>query len=64
MQTELRHLPEFLTAEEFFKLMRIGRNTGYEALRRGDFPSIRVGRRLLIPRAAIERLVQEAVEGS
>jgi len=29
----------------------------YEALRRKDFPSIRVGRRLLVPRVAFERIL-------
>lgn len=60
MHVRLEELPEFLTAEEFFKLMRIGRTAGYEALRRGDFPSIRVGKKILVPRSAIERIVQKA----
>lgn len=62
--TLLKDLPEFLTAEEFFELMRIGRNAGYDVLRRGDFPSIRAGRRILIPRAAIEKAITEKLEES
>ncbi len=35
----------------------LGRNASYEAARRGDIPTIRVGRLLRVPVAAIERKV-------
>ncbi len=41
--------------EEFFPAM--SRGSFYVALRRGDIPSLRVGRRFLIPRSAIERFL-------
>lgn len=34
---------------------RLGRAAFYEAIRRGEVPSIRLGRRILIPRRAAER---------
>jgi excisionase family DNA binding protein len=49
-----------LTIPEAAKALGIGRNAGYEAARRGDIPTIRIGKRLLVPRAALERMLQGA----
>lgn len=49
------------TVEEAARLLGIGRNTAYEAVARGEVPVIRVGRRLLVPRAALERLMEPSV---
>lgn len=46
-----------LTVEEAAQLLGIGRNTAYEAIRRGELPSLRIGRRLVVPRAALEQLL-------
>jgi excisionase family DNA binding protein len=43
--------------EEAAKLLGIGRNHCYEAAKRGEIPCIRIGRRLLIPRAALEEML-------
>ena len=42
--------PMTYTVEEVAALMRIARNSAYEGVRSGAIPSIRVGRRYLIPR--------------
>jgi excisionase family DNA binding protein len=42
-----------LTVEEAAKLLGIGRGTAYEAARRGEIPTIRLGRRLVVPRAKL-----------
>jgi excisionase family DNA binding protein len=42
--------PMTYTVEEVAALMRIARNSAYEGVRSGEIPSIRVGRRYLIPR--------------
>ncbi len=47
-----------LTIEQAAKALCIGRGTAYEAARRGQLPTIRLGRRLLVPRAALERLLE------
>jgi excisionase family DNA binding protein len=49
-----------LTVEEAASALGIGRNSAYEAVRNGDVPSIRIGKRLLVPRAALDRLLAEA----
>lgn len=44
--------------EEAARLLGIGRNQCYEALKRGELPSIRIGKRLLVPRTALDRLLE------
>ena len=50
-----------LTATEAARLLRIGRATCYEQIRQGVIPSIRIGRRIIIPRAALMRKLEEVV---
>ena len=45
------------TVEETAKILGIGRNSAYEAVARGEIPVIRVGKRLLVPKAALEKLL-------
>jgi excisionase family DNA binding protein len=46
-----------LTVEEAAQILRISRTSAYKAVRAGEIPSVRVGRRDIIPRVAIERLL-------
>jgi excisionase family DNA binding protein len=52
--------PKRLTysVEEAAKLLGIGKASAYEAIRRGDLPSIKIGRRILVPVEALERKLQ------
>lgn len=38
-----------VTVEEAAKLLGLGRSAAYEAARRGDLPSRRLGRRVVVP---------------
>ncbi|MBI3910326.1 MAG: helix-turn-helix domain-containing protein [Armatimonadetes bacterium] len=49
-----------LTVAETARELRLGRSATYEAVKRGEIPSVRIGRRILIPVAALERLLAEA----
>ena len=49
-----------MTVEETAEFLRISRNSAYEALRRGEIPYIRIGRRLLVPRAALVQMLERA----
>jgi excisionase family DNA binding protein len=49
--------PLVLTVEEAARLLRIGRGSAYEAVRAGDIPSVRIGRRVLVPREALLSLL-------
>jgi excisionase family DNA binding protein len=44
--------------QEVAKILGVGRNQAYEAAKRGEIPSIKVGKRVLVPRAALERLLR------
>jgi excisionase family DNA binding protein len=49
--------PKVLTVPETARLLRISRGSAYEAVRRGEIPAVRVGRRLLVPRVALEAML-------
>jgi excisionase family DNA binding protein len=51
------------TVEEAAQLLGIGRNSAYEAVRRGELPVIRIGRRYVVPRLALERMLANAMQG-
>ena len=38
----------------------LGRNASYEAARRGEIPTIKIGRLLRVPVVALERKLEEA----
>ena len=45
------------TVDEAAAVLGISRNSAYEAARRGEIPTIRVGRRILVPRSLLEELL-------
>ncbi len=49
-----------LTVEEAAEMLGLSRAFAYEAVTRGEIPSIRIGRRILIPKVALERLLNSA----
>lgn len=51
------------TVEEAAALLGIGRNSTYEAIARGEVPSIRIGRRILVPKLALDRMLAGEVPG-
>lgn len=59
MTTRTPIIRQTLTVEEAAALLGIGRNSAYQAIARGELPVLRLGRRLLIPRAALERRLAE-----
>jgi excisionase family DNA binding protein len=49
-----------ITVEEAARLLGIGRTSAYLAVRRGDLPVLRIGRRYVVPRVALERMLSQA----
>jgi excisionase family DNA binding protein len=49
-----------LTVPEAAKLLGLSRNFTYELVKRGELPSIRFGKRILIPKIALEKRLVEA----
>jgi hypothetical protein len=53
--------PKTLTVPEAGReYFGLSRNASYEAARRGDIPTIRIGRLLRVPVVALERKLEEA----
>jgi excisionase family DNA binding protein len=48
-----------VTVEESGEILGIGRNSAYEGVNSGQIPSIRVGRRIVVPTAQLRRLLGE-----
>lgn len=56
---KIEHLErETVTVEEASKALGIGRNTAYEAVKSGEIPSIKIGKRRIISKAALKRLLE------
>ncbi|MFD1983539.1 helix-turn-helix domain-containing protein [Mesorhizobium newzealandense] len=47
-----------ITIAEAAKALGIGRNAGYEAAHRGEIPTIKIGKRILVPRAALDKMLR------
>jgi len=46
--------------DEAAKILGLSRNAAYAAVAIGQIPSIRLGRRIVVPRIALERLLEQA----
>lgn len=55
--TQFRELPMTLTVEEVSKLLRVGRNTAYRLIQEGNIRCIRCGRKIIIPKDALEEFL-------
>lgn len=66
----LDNLPATITVEQAGKLLGLSRSSAYRAAARGEIPTIRIGRRLLVPTAkllamlGVEELPTSALERS
>lgn len=49
--------PLTMSVEDAARLLGVSRGLAYEAARKGELPTIRLGRRLLVPRARLLELV-------
>ena len=53
-----------ITVTEAAKLLRVGKNQAYEAIHRGELRVLRIGKRMLIPRRALERLLEQGAKAT
>jgi excisionase family DNA binding protein len=58
-RVEAEEAPRVHTVEEAAKEMRISRSAAFRAVQKGEIPSLRVGRRILVPAAALRKLLGE-----
>jgi excisionase family DNA binding protein len=52
------------TVPEAGRLLGLSRNGSYEAARRGDIPTIRIGRLLVVPKAPFHRMLESTATGT
>lgn len=53
--TSYDDLPLTLSVRELMPILSVGRNTAYELIRSGQIRSVRIGRRICIPKAEVLR---------
>ena len=51
-----------LSIEEAAALLGISRALAYDLVRRGELPQLRLGRRIVVPRRALENLIDDGTE--
>lgn len=51
-----------VSVEEAAELLGVSRQTAYKAVRRGEIPSLRLGRKIVVPRAKLDALLGRASE--
>lgn len=49
-----------LTVNEAAKMLGISRGLAYQMVKMGKIPSVRFGKRILVPRSALEKLLAES----
>jgi excisionase family DNA binding protein len=49
-----------LTVDEAAGILGVSRNSAYQAAHAGELPVIRIGKRMLVPRLAFERMLESA----
>lgn len=49
-----------LTVNEAAKMLGISRGLAYQMVKMGKIPSVRFGKRVLVPRSALEKLLAES----
>lgn len=55
-------LPLTLSAEDVAAVLGISRTNAYALLHREDFPTLRIGKRLLVPRDRFIRWINESID--
>lgn len=60
LTTNPNELPLGLKVDDIAEILGISRGSAYELARRTDFPKIKIGRRIVIPRDAFLKWMEEA----
>ena len=56
--------PLLVAVPDAARLLGIGTTLAWDLVRSGDLPSVKLGRRVLVPRAALESLARHRVSGN
>jgi excisionase family DNA binding protein len=61
MSATLLPEPATMTVTEAAQYLRIGRNAAYAAVANGEIPSVRIGKRILVPRNRLAEMLAGVV---
>ncbi len=56
-------LPLFLNAEMVARVLGVSSSSGYELMHEADFPVLKVGNRLLVPKEKFIRWIEDHTQG-
>lgn len=59
MYTKYEELPLFLNAETLAKVLGVSISSSYELMHEKDFPAIRIGSRLVVPKEKLQLWIDE-----
>lgn len=48
-----------MSVEEAAEVLGISRGSAYQAVRMGEIPCIKIGKRILVPRIALDKMLEE-----
>ena len=57
-------LPLFLNADTVAKVLGVSPSSGYELLHEKDFPSLKIGSRIVVPKESFIRWVERNIGGA
>lgn len=52
---------DYITVKELQAYLRIGRNKAYDLVNQNDFPKIKIGRNIIIPKEDLKKYLQRSV---
>ena len=55
-------LPLFLNAEKLAKVLGVSISSAYELMHEKDFPSVRIGKRFIVPREDLKAWIENYIE--
>ena len=52
-------MEKYLTVKEVAEILRMGKTMAYELVNKPDFPSVKIGKKILIPESEFERFMKQ-----
>ncbi len=59
----INEYPEVITVEQMCEILHIGKFKAYELLKSNTIKCMRIGKKFIIPRASVEGLIDNIIQG-
>ena len=63
MNKNIQEYPEVITIDQMCEILHIGKIKAYELLRTQTVKCLRIGKKYIIPRASVENLLDNIIQG-